>query len=148
MMKDFLKGGTGIVLLVVVALGLTTGLGIFAAHYDNWFSKQTAEPRGQKAVRENTQANGAFRQAAYEGFFELCSAAQTDQDQIETLEEEKKDASSDRVDNLNTSISALKMSLSETVNEYNTKANEYTRAQFLDSKLPYPLNAKDTIQCV
>jgi hypothetical protein len=144
----FFKTTTGVVVGLVAVIALFTAIGIGSAHFDNWFSSKTAEPRGQKAVRENTQANGAFRQAAYEGFFELCSAAQTDQDQIETLVEEKKDASPDRVDNLNTSISALKFSLSETVNEYNTKANEYTRAQFLDNKLPYPLNAKDTIQCV
>lgn len=147
-MKEFLKGGAGIVLVVVTALALVTGLGIFAANYDNWFSKQTAEPRGQRAVRENTQANGAFRQAAYEEFFALCSSAQTKQESIENLNEEAKTASDSRKETINVSISALKNSLSGVVNEYNTKANEYTRTAFLDKALPYPLNAKDTIKCV
>jgi hypothetical protein len=147
-MKDLFKGGVGLVLAVVLGLGAVTGLGIFAAHYDNWFSSQTAEPRGQKAVREDTQANGDFRRAAYEGFFELCSSAQSTQEQIETLKTEKETASEDRKANLDISISALNMKLSEVVNEYNTKANQYTRGPFLDAKLPYPLNSKDTIQCV
>lgn len=147
-MKDLFKGGAAIVAVIVVALVLVTGLGIFAVNYDNWFSKQTAEPRGQKALRENTQANGAFRQAVYEDFFALCTSAQTAQDQIETLNTEKETATQDRKDVLNTSISALNMSLSSAVNEYNSKANQFHKSQFLDSKLPYPLNAKDTIQCV
>ncbi len=147
-MSGLVKGGAGIVAVIVAALLLTTGLGIFAVYYDNWFSEQTAEPRGQRAVREDTQANGDFRRSAYEGFFRLCASAQTTQEQIETLKTEKETASEDRKANLDVSISALNMSLSETVNEYNTKANEFTRGPFLDSKLPYPLNSKVTIKCV
>lgn len=147
-MKELFGGVVGIVVACVLGLGLVTGLGIFAVNYDNWFSEQTAEPRGERAVREDTQANGDFRRAAYEGFFELCSSAQSTQEQIETLKTEKETASEDRKANLDISISALNMKLSEVVNEYNTKANQYTRGPFLDAKLPYPLNAKDTIQCV
>lgn len=146
--REGFKLGAGAIAAIVLGVLLVTGLAIFGANYDNWLSSKTAEPRGQRAVRENTQANGAFRQAAYEEFFNLCSSAQTKQESIENLEEEKKTASPDRVDNLNVSISALKNSLSEVVNDYNTRANEYHRAQFLDAALPYPLNTKDTIKCV
>lgn len=140
--------GLGIgIWIALVVLG-TVG-GIFAVYYDNWFSSVTAEQRGQKAVRENTQANGAFRQAAYEEFFSLCSSAQTKQESVLNLDDELKAGVSDsRKTQILASKTALKNSLSEVVNQYNTKANEYTRDQFLDRKLPYPLNAKDEIQCV
>ena len=143
-----IKSVGAVVGVTVGSLVLVSGVGVFAAYYDNWFSSATAEPRGQRVVRENTQANGAFRQAVYEDFFALCTSAKTAQDQIEVLNEEKKTADADRVGNLNTSISALNMSLNEAVNEYNSKANQFHKAAFLDAKLPYPLNAKDTIQCV
>ncbi len=139
--------GLGIgVWLGILALG-TVG-GIFAVYYDNWFSSVTAEQRGQKNVREDTQANSAFRQGAYNSFFALCSTAQTTQEQIATLNEEKTTASADRKANLEISISALKMTLSEVVNQYNTDANKYTKGPFLDSSLPYPLNTKADIKCV
>lgn len=150
-MSALREGGkfTGLaILLFVVALFGTTGLGIFAVYYDNWFSSVTAEQRGQKAVREDTQANGDFRQSVYRHFFNLCASAQTSQEQIANLTESMKTADADRKANLQVSIDALNMSLLDAVNEYNTKANDYTKAQFLDSKLPYPLNAKDTIECV
>jgi hypothetical protein len=113
----------------------------------NSLSAATAEPRGERQVRENTQANGAFRQGVYENFFNLCTSAKTSQDQIATLEIEKKTATPDRVDNLNTSISALNFSLSSSVNTYNSNTKQYLRAPFLDANLPYSLNAKEAIQC-
>jgi len=132
----------------IVLMGLGTVGGIFAVYYDNWFSSVTAEQRGQKAVREDTQANGDFRQSVYRHFFDLCASAQTSQEQIANLTESMKTADADRKANLQVSIDGLNMSLLDAVNEYNTKANDYTKAQFLDRKLPYPLNAKDTIECV
>ena len=142
-----LKLSGGVLALIVGFLALTTVGGIFAVYYDNWFSSVTAEQRGQKGVREDTQANSAFRQGAYNNFFALCSTAQTTQEQIATLTEEKETASADRTANLEISISALKMTLSETVNQYNTDANKYTKGPFLDSSLPYPLNTKVDIKC-
>lgn len=133
---------------VAGGLVLVSGLTIGGAYLANGLSAATAEPRGEREMRENTKANGAFRQAVYEDFFALCTSAKTAQDQIATLNTEKETATQDRKDVLNTSISALNMSLSGAVNEYNSKANQFHKSQFLDSKLPYPLNAKDTIQCV
>lgn len=133
---------------IVGGVVVVSGLSIGGAYWANSLSAATAEPRGERQVRENTQANGDFRQSVYENFYNLCTSAQTAQDQITTLELEKKTATPDRVDNLNTSISALKFSLSASVNTYNNDANEYTRGPFLDKNLPYPLNTKDTIKCV
>lgn len=148
-MWKLITGSVAAFVTALVAFGaLVTGLGILAVNYDNWFSSVTAEPRGERAVREDTQANGDFRQAVYRHFFNLCASAQTSQEQIATLTESLKTADENRKATLQTSIDALNMSLSEAVNEYNTKANDYTKAQFLDSKLPYPLNSKDTIKCV
>lgn len=146
-MREGLKLSGGCLIAVIVFLVVSVGGGVFAAYYDNWFSSATAEPRGQKAMRENTQANGAFRQGAYERFFDLCTSAQTSQQQMDALNTELKTAKEDRADQIRTSLTALTGSLNEAVNKYNAEANEFHRAQFLDSKLPYPLNAKDTIQC-
>lgn len=147
--REGAKLSGGVVAILVALLVLGTGGGIFAAYYDNWFSSVTAEQRGQRGVRENTQANAAFRQAAYEEFFSLCSSAKTKQESIANLDEElHAGVSESRKEQILASKTALRNSLSDVVNEYNTKSNEYTRAQFLDSKLPYPLNTKDEIQCV
>jgi hypothetical protein len=56
-----------IAFIVVVSL-----ISVFAVEWNNWFSSTTAETRGKTAVRENTKANGDFRQSSYEGFFDLC----------------------------------------------------------------------------
>jgi hypothetical protein len=148
MFKDGLRISGGLLATFVVILVLGTGGGIFAAYYDNWFSSATAEPRGQREMRENTKANGAFRQEAYERFFDLCTSAQTSQQQMDALNTELKTADSDRAAQIRTSLTALTGGLNEAVNKYNAEANEFHRSQFLDNKLPYPLNAKDEIQCV
>lgn len=147
MREGFKLSGLAIVGIVVL-LVLGTGGGIFAAYYNNWFSSVTAEQRGQRSVRENTKANGAFRQAAYEEFFALCASAQTKQASVVNLDDElKAGVSETRKEQILASKTALRNSLADVVNEYNTKSNEYTRSEFLDRSLPYPLNTKDEIQC-
>lgn len=146
-MREGFKLSGGCLIAVVVFLVISAGGGVFAAYYDNWFSSVTAEPRGQKAMRENTQANGAFRQGAYERFFDLCTSAMTSQQQMTALNLELKTADADRADQIRTSLTALTGSMNEAVNKYNAEANEFHRSAFLDKNLPYPLNAKDEIQC-
>lgn len=146
-MGEKLKLSGGCLVAVIVFLVITVGGGVFAAYYDNWFSSVTAEPRGQKGMRENTQANGSFRQAAYERFFDLCTSAMTSQQQMTALNVELKTADADRAAQIRTSLTALTGSMNEAVNKYNAEANEFHRSAFLDKNLPYPLNAKDTIQC-
>ena len=146
--RDGFKVSGLMVGLFIAVLVLGTGGGIFAAYYDNWFSSVTAEQRGQKGVREDTQANSAFRQGAYNSFFSLCSSAQTKQESIANLDEELAAGVSDsRKEQILASKTALRNSLSEVVNQYNTDAKKYTSGPFLDASLPYPPNSKDTIKC-
>src|SRR6478735_646592 len=106
----FKLAGLGIGVWIFL-LGLGTVGGIFAVYYDNWFSSVTAEQRGQRAVREDTQANSAFRQGAYNSFFSLCSSAQTKQESIANLDEELAAGVSDsRKETILASKTALKNS--------------------------------------
>jgi hypothetical protein len=109
----------------------------FAAFY----SKTTAETRGTTKMRENTKANGDFRQAAYQEFFNLCASVQTKENSITNLKKELDNKPpSGRVWVIDQSITALENARAEAINTYNAKANEFHRQQFLDSRLPYRLD--------
>jgi hypothetical protein len=132
----------GVVLLVV---GLIFG-GVWFA---GMFSSTTAETRGSTEQRERNQADGAFRQSAYEEFFDLCASAQSAEAQIKNLKDElETKPSEDRVERINTSITALRGSRAEAINTYNSKAGQKHRAQFQASNLPTRLNlADEETQC-
>lgn len=125
------------VTVFLVVVGLIFGGVYFAAFY----SKTTANTRGSTQMRENTKANGQFRQAAYEEFFDLCSSVQTKENSVKNLRNElDSKPSSDRVERINSSITALENARADSINQYNARANEFHRSQFLDSKLPYRLD--------
>lgn len=142
-MKIFGLSVGAVIAIVVLIMGIAFG----SVYLTSFYSKHTANTRGTTQQRENTQGNGAFRQAAYEEFFNLCTSAQTSQQQIKTLREDEVGATPDRVDRDKTSITALEMGMADSINQYNAKANEFHRAQFLDAKLPYPLSSEVTITC-
>ncbi|THA72590.1 hypothetical protein E6R60_26320 [Streptomyces sp. A0642] len=111
-----------------------------------WF---TADARGAADKREQTVANGAFRLATYEEFFDLCAAAQTSEQQLTALQTELDGKpSADREERIRASITAVTASRAESINTYNSKATQEHRTAFQDARLPYTLdiNAKET-QC-
>ncbi|MFJ4902823.1 hypothetical protein [Streptomyces sp. NPDC088727] len=111
-----------------------------------WF---TADIRGEADKREQTIANGAFRIATYEEFFDLCASVQSTEQKIKTLEGEL-DAkpSEDRAERLRTSISALKNIRADSIATYNSKAAQEHRTAFQDAALPYRLdNTTQETQC-
>lgn len=60
---------------------------------------------------------------------------------IQALQEERKGASETRKTQIDQSITALKATRIESVNEYNSKARQEHRAPFRDKDLPYRLDA-------
>ncbi|MFJ1536644.1 hypothetical protein ACIOFV_51680 [Streptomyces mirabilis] len=60
---------------------------------------------------------------------------------IQVLQEERKTASETRTTQIDQSITALKASRIESVNDYNSKAAQEHRAPFRDKDLPYRLDA-------
>ncbi|MFD3519182.1 hypothetical protein [Streptomyces sp. NPDC058653] len=122
----------------VVGLAVLGVFGTFVFGGAGWI---TAPFRGASEVRENTVASGTFRQSTYQDFFDLCEAAQNAEGSIRALQEERGSASAARRGQIDQSITALRSSRTESINEYNSKAAQEHRAPFLDRDLPYRLHA-------
>ncbi|MFB7512776.1 hypothetical protein [Streptomyces sp. NPDC056144] len=125
----------------VVALAVLYVIGAFAFGSAAWV---TAPFRGDVDERERTVASGAFRLSTYETFFDLCAAVQNAEGTILALQEERAAASPVRRGQIDQSITALRASRIESVNEYNAKAAQEHRTPFLDKGLPYRLDAGAT----
>jgi hypothetical protein len=113
-------------------------VGAFAFGGAGWI---TAPFRGEVEERERTVASGAFRLTTYEEFFDLCEAVQNAEGTIQVLQQERGSASEARRDRIDESITALRATRIESVNDYNTKAAQEHRAPFRDKDLPYRLDA-------
>ncbi|MFJ5262551.1 hypothetical protein ACIQAC_19000 [Streptomyces sp. NPDC088387] len=122
----------------IVGLAVLYVVGVFAFGGAGWI---TAPFRGEADERENTVASGEFRQSTYEEFFDLCEAVQNAEGTIQALQDERKTASETRASQIDQSITALKVTRIESVNDYNSKAAQEHRAPFRDKDLPYRLDA-------
>lgn len=122
----------------VIGLAVLYVIGAFAFGGAAWI---TAPFRGETEERNNTVGSGEFRQTTYEEFFDLCEAVQNAEGTIQVLQEERKAASETRRTQIDQSITALKASRIESVNDYNSKAAQEHRAPFRDKDLPYRLDA-------
>ena len=122
----------------VVGLAVLYMVGAFAFGGAGWI---TAPFRGEVEERERTVASGAFRLTTYEEFFDLCEAVQNAEGTIQVLQQERGSALEARRDRIDESITALRATRIESVNDYNTKAAQEHRAPFRDKDLPYRLDA-------
>ncbi|MGW0912562.1 hypothetical protein ACWD1Z_12530 [Streptomyces sp. NPDC002784] len=122
----------------VVGLAVLYVIGAFAFGGAAWI---TAPFRGEVDKRGNTVASGEFRQTTYETFFDLCAAVQNAEGTIQALLEERETASEARATQIDQSITALKATRIESVNDYNAKAAQEHRGPFRDQDLPYRLDA-------
>lgn len=131
---------------ILVALFLV-GTVMFAT---GTFQRLTAEWRGETEAIEQTEGSGGFQVATYEAFFNLCAQVQTQEASIKALEEERDttNPSDFRLQQINTSITALRNARAEMINEYNADAASKHKEDFMDSDLPPSLdiNAEET-QC-
>ncbi|MFD4504216.1 hypothetical protein [Streptomyces sp. NPDC058457] len=121
----------------VVGLAVLYLIGVFAFGGAAWV---TAPFRGAAEQRGNTVGSGEFRQTTYEEFFDLCEAVQNAEGTIKVLQEERKTASETRTAQIDQSITALRATRIESVNDYNSKAAQEHRAPFRDKDLPYRLD--------
>lgn len=140
--KKILIGLAVPVALVALILGSIYGVG--------WIKQITADFRGETEQKEQTIADGSYRIAAYEHFFDLCAAVQTKEASIAALESElTSDPSQSRTEQINASITALVASRADLINQYNADATkEDTRANFHSSDLPYRLDTEtESTQC-
>lgn len=130
------------VLLVILGISLIV-VSTFAIR---WF---TADIRGEANKREQTVANGAFRIATYEEFFDLCASVQSAEQRIKAQEEElATKPSEDRAERIRTNIAALKSTRADSIATYNSKATQEHRTAFQDAALPYRLdNTTQETQC-
>lgn len=121
----------GTFLLVLLLLGATFGI--------KWV---TADARGRGAAREQIKANGSFRIAAYNDFFNLCAGIQAQEDRIKIFQD-------DPSPNGQVNLRAVQAKRAELIREYNNKASrEYTEGQFKDSDLPYRIDpTQEDTQC-
>ncbi|WUR81718.1 hypothetical protein OG967_24415 [Streptomyces phaeochromogenes] len=123
----------------VIGLAVVYVIGVFAFGGAGWI---TAPFRGEADERNNTVGSGEFRQTTYEEFFDLCEAVQNAEGTIQVLQEERKAASETRTTQIDQSVTALKATRIESVNEYNSKAAQEHRAPFRAKDLPYRLSVE------
>lgn len=131
----------GIVLVLLLVLGLT-----FAIFGVRWL---TAGSRGAVEAREQIQS-GDFRIEAYDHFYNLCAAAQTNADALNASYIEESTAVEPRLGQVHININAQTIALAETINQYNADARKsYTAGQFRASDLPFVLvyDKGDSISC-
>jgi hypothetical protein len=129
-----LLGILGVLIAMVFAAMAIFGFGLF--------QRGTADFRGKTKQIEQTKASGTYRIAAYEHFYDLCAAVQDDEISISSLREElKTEPPQNRVTQINASLTALRSSRGEKINQYNADARKSgTIGQFKASDLPYQLN--------
>ena len=105
--------------------------------------------KGSLEARQMTEGSGAYRIAAYEKFYDACSAIQAKEDQIENLEAELETAKGDRVSELTAAITAQRNVRASLIRRYNVDARKTdTAAKFKASDLPYEIDPKgDSTTC-
>jgi hypothetical protein len=133
----------GVAILVVIVLSAMALFGF------GLFNRGTANFRGKNEQIEKTKANGNYRIAAYDQFYNLCASVQDDEATIQNLEEElKTKPPQDRITQINASLTAVKSGRRSKINEYNADARKTaTQGQFRASDLPYHLDATQETTC-
>lgn len=141
-LKD-LSGGAFLALfagiLAIILLLIFTAMAVFGFGF---FSKSTADFRGSVDQTNRINANGAYRIAAYESFFNQCASIQGKEVTIQSLEQElTTNPPADRVFIINSTLTGLTASRASAAAQYNAdSAKAGTAAQFKDSaNLPYQI---------
>lgn len=132
--RAFIFAGVLLFVVVLVVGGMATlGIGLF--------KKETADFRGGVAATEQVHANGAYRIAAYDQFFNRCAEIQSKEATIAFLTTEAKDATPDRVAQINSTLTAVRAGRAADIARYNADAAKTdTLANFLASSLPYSID--------
>lgn len=123
-----------IIAVVLIGLGILYGTG--------HLKMGTADFRGGVEATEKIHADGDYRIAKYNWFFDQCAAVQTSESQLEAAKAELDAGPSDyRRQQINANITAITATRAELINEYNAEATKAdTAANFQASELPYKLS--------
>ncbi len=123
-------------------LALVTLLWVAGVIFSGEAKKATANFRGEVSATEMINANGAYRIAAYDHFFDLCASVQDTENTIRVLEAElDSGVSTARAEQVTGAITANRIKRGNQINRYNSDARkEGTSGQFRDSALPYQLD--------
>lgn len=126
--------GLGFAALLVLASMWVFGWGAF--------TRATADFRGETGQIERTRADADYRIANYDHFFDLCASVQSKEATIDSLEQElETDPREQRAEQIQATLTAVRASRAEAINQYNADAaKEATAAQFRASNLPPKLS--------
>lgn len=131
-MRALRIGGFAVVAIVGVVI-LTLLISSMAIFGWGFWTRSTADYRGQTAAIERTKADADFRISSYQKFFDLCGRVQAQEDRIRILA----DSTSP---NAATDLVAVRSIRADLVREYNNLATrDFTEGQFRASQLPYQL---------
>lgn len=133
----------GVLVIVVVVFCVLLGLGLAGV---KWV---TAPFRGAVDQREKTVADGDYRIAAYDEFFNSCEAIAAKERIISRYKDEQAAAATeaDRV-RLGAAILAESNIRDEMIADYNADAGKAgTRGQFRASELPFKIDPEGTTVC-
>lgn len=133
MITAYVGGAIGVLLLVLV-------VGSFAS----WGWRWVAAPiEGAVGAREEIQSS-EFRIAAYERFFNLCSAVQSHEAQIDAISEELQEAPEEDRSRIRSNLTGVRAQRMRLIREYNSEASrDYTTGQFRSANLPDRLDASE-----
>lgn len=136
--------GFGGLLLVAVGVMWFLGAGLFSQH--------TANFRGETAKRNLIEANGAYRTAAYDHFFDLCASIEGLEGQIRVQSHElhaHPEPDIARASQIQVNLTALRSQLVTAIAQYNADAAKgYTAGQFRADNLPAHLYLTQETRCV
>jgi hypothetical protein len=143
--NDFRELGWWLVIgIAAIVIGIVVWLGIV------FTNKHTADFRGSAAVTEQVRGNGNYRIAAYDSFFNQCSAIQGKEATIAALKTElATNPPADRVAQINATITAVTASRGQAIAAYNADAAKSdTQGHFLASNLPFHIDpAQEATTC-
>lgn len=140
-MNDALKIVAGILGIILIGIGAFFGI--------TQFKKLTADYRGSAAATEQIHANGNYRIAKYNDFFDRCAAIQAKEATIVALREELTTAGPERKAIIESSLTGLIAGRATDIARYNAEAAKTdTAANFLASNLPHYIDqTKDRTSC-
>jgi len=141
MIVSIVAGACAILLVIVLAFMWVAGVG--------FFSKATAETRGQTGVREQTVADPRYRIANYDKFFEQCQAIVSLEGQIGLTKQSIQTDDQTQLFYDQQNLRALQGRRLELVSVYNANAAKAgTAGQFRDASLPQKIEPNgDSTSC-
>lgn len=108
----------------------------------------TAPFRGALDQREKTVADGDYRIAAYDEFFNSCEAIAAKERIIERYEEQLSTAEGDQKARLQAAVTGESNARDELIADYNADAAKAgTRGQFRSSDLPFTIDPNGRTTC-